>query len=130
MIQMKMYINYDRGNIVILPFPFVTNKGTYQKARPALIISDHSIDRRFSDVILIGITSKRIDGLKQTELLIEEGSPGFNETGLKKTSVVRCEYIMTIPAKLIVRKLGKLTKDLQHKVDNILKLSLGLEDKL
>ena len=123
-------MNYNRGDIVILPFPFVTQTGMQQKARPALIISDHSIERRYNDVILVAITSQRIDEIKQTELLIEEGTPNFKQTGLVKTSVVRCEFIMTIPAKLIVRKLGKLTESLQNKVDNILKLNLGLKDKL
>ena len=121
-------MNYNRGDIVILPFPFVTKTGMQQKARPALIISDHSIDRRYNDVILVAITTQRIDEIKQTELLIEEGNPDFKKTGLVKTSVVRCEFIMTIPAKLIVRKLGKLYESLQNKVDNILKLSLGLKD--
>ena len=51
---------YDRGDVVILPFPFITADGVQQKARPALIVSDHSIERRFDDVILAGITSQRI----------------------------------------------------------------------
>jgi len=123
-------MNYKRGDIVILPFPFVTQSGVKQKARPGLIISDYSIERRYNDVILVAITSQRIDEVKQTELLIEEGTPNFKQTGLVKTSVVRSEYIMTIPAKLIVRKLGKLYEALQNKVDNILKLSLGLKDKI
>jgi len=50
-------MSYDRGDVVIIPFPFVTSEGASQKARPALIISDHSIDRRFDDLIMIGITS-------------------------------------------------------------------------
>jgi len=45
-------MNYKRGDIVILSFPFVTQTGMQQKARPALIISDHSIERRYNDVIL------------------------------------------------------------------------------
>ena len=50
-----MYMNYNRGDIVILPFPFVTQDGMQQKARPGLIISDHSIERRYNDVILADI---------------------------------------------------------------------------
>ncbi len=53
-------MNYNRGDIVILPFPFITTKGTQQKARPALVISDHFIERRFDDVILVVITSQRV----------------------------------------------------------------------
>jgi arsenate reductase-like glutaredoxin family protein len=61
-------MSYKRGDVVILPFPFVTTSGTQQKARPALIISDHSIRRRFDDLILAGITSQRIDDVLTREL--------------------------------------------------------------
>ncbi|HJH27606.1 MAG TPA: hypothetical protein C5S37_12790 [Methanophagales archaeon] len=43
-------MNYNRSDVVIIPFPFVTSEGALQKARPALIISDHSIDRRFAKI--------------------------------------------------------------------------------
>ena len=117
---------YDRGDIVILPFPFITTDGVQQKARPALIISDHSIERRFEDVILAGITSQRIYDIKQTEFIIEEGSDEFIRSGLSKTSVVRCEYLMTVPEEIISRKLGILSLKEMQKIDKILKLSLGL----
>ncbi len=92
-------MNYKRGDVVIVPFPFVIASGTQQKARPALVISDHSIQRRFNDVILIGITSQRIDHVVATEYLIGEGTEEFTRSGLAKTSVVRCEYVMTVPVR-------------------------------
>ncbi|MGP8330609.1 MAG: type II toxin-antitoxin system PemK/MazF family toxin [Methanosarcinaceae archaeon] len=60
-------MNYKRGDIVIVPFPFITLAGVKQKARPALVVSDHSIQRRFNDLILAGITSRRIDEILETE---------------------------------------------------------------
>ncbi|MGR3319317.1 MAG: type II toxin-antitoxin system PemK/MazF family toxin [Candidatus Anammoxibacter sp.] len=112
-----------------MPFPFVTPTGdTKQKARSALVISDHSIKRRFNDVILLGITSQNVTNIKETEFLIEDNSPGFNATGLVKTSVVRCEYIMTIPKEIISRKLGYLSNDLMSEVVKRLKLSIGLKE--
>jgi mRNA-degrading endonuclease toxin of MazEF toxin-antitoxin module len=117
---------YDRGDVVILPFPFITTDGVHQKARPALIVSDHCIERRFEDVILAGITSQRLYDIKQTEFIIEEGTDEFIQSGLAKTSVVRTEYLMTVPEGIISRKLGKLSLKEMHKIDTILKLSLGL----
>ncbi len=119
-------MSYDRGDVVLLPFPFITTDGVQQKARPALVISNHSIKRRFDDVILAGITSQRIDDINQTEFLIEEGTEEFIKSGLAKASVVRCEYLMTVPEDIIARKLGKLSSRDMHKIDKILKLSLGL----
>ena len=120
-------MSYRRGDIVLLPFPFVTIDGIIQKARPALVISDHTIERRFDDVILIGITSQRVDDIERTEFLIDENHEHFEATGLAKTSVVRCEYVMTVPAEIIARKLGKLSKNLMTKVDKRIKISLGLK---
>ncbi len=119
-------MTYNRGDVVILPFPFITIEGIQQKARPAIVISDHLIKRRFEDVILAGITSQRIEDINHTEFLIEEGTDEFIRSGLAKTSVVRSEYLMTVPEDIIVRKLGKLSDKDMDKIDNILKLSLGL----
>ncbi|MCH8317585.1 MAG: type II toxin-antitoxin system PemK/MazF family toxin [Bacteroidetes bacterium] len=120
-----MSTNYDRGEVVILSFPFITAKGTRQKARPALIISDHSIKRRHDDVILVAITSQKINNIIKTEYLIEKGTPAFDQSGLVKTSVVRCEYIMTVPNEIISRKIGKIPIKIMKKINVIIKLSLG-----
>ena len=119
-------MNYKRGDVVILPFPFVTSSGTQQKARPALIISDHSIRRRFGDLILAGITSQRIDDVMDTEFLIDEQAECFAQSGLKKSSVVRGEYLMTIPKDLVARKLGELQEDVMKLIDERIGKSLGL----
>ena len=76
---------------------------------------------------MVGITSQRVKDVLETESLIEEGAKEFKQSGLIKTSVVRCEYIMTIPKEVIARKLGKLSNEFMTEVDERLKLSLGLK---
>jgi len=125
-----MSTNYNRGDIVIIPFPFVTSEGASQKARPALIISDHSIVRRFEDLIMVGITSRIVKNMKETEYMIVRGTEDFKYSGLIKTSVVRCEYIMTVPRGLVARRLGHLPDKTMKKIDKKLKLSLGIEDQV
>ena len=120
-------MNYDRGDVVIVPFPFVTPEGALQKARPTLIISDHSIDRRFEDLIMVGITSRIVEDLRETEYRIADRTEAFKSSGLAKTSVVRCEYIMTVPRKLVARRLGHLPDETMKEIDIRLKLSLGLK---
>ena len=119
-------MNYKRGDVVIVPFPFMTASGSSQKARPALIISDHTITRRFNDVILLGITSQISGQISETELLLEENSFSFKKTGLAKTSLLRSEYVMTIPSNLISRKLGGFSDSLMLEVDKCIKQSIGL----
>jgi len=122
-----MSMNYDRGDVVIVPFPFVTSEGALQKARPTLIISDHSIDRRFEDLIMVGITSRIVEDLRETEYRIVDGTDAFKSSGLVKTSVVRCEYIMTVPRRLVARRLGHLPDETMEEIDIRLKLSLGIK---
>ena len=121
-------MNYDHGDIVVVPFPFVTSEGASQKARPALIISDHSIDRRFEDLIMVGITSRIVEDPKETEYKIIEGTEAFRYSGLAKASVIRCEYIMTVPRRLVVRRLGRLPDETMKEIKERLKLSLGIKD--
>jgi len=120
-----MFTNYDRGDVVVVPFPFVTSEGASQKARPALIISDHSIDRRFDDLIMVGITSRIVENLKETEYRIAEGTEAFKYSCLVKTSVVRCEYIMTVPRRLVARR--HLPDETMKEIDKRLKLSLEIK---
>ena len=120
-------MNYDRGDVVIVPFPFVTSEGALQKARPTLIISDHLIDRRFEDLIMVGITSRIVEDLRETEYRIVEETEAFKSSGLAKTSVVRCEYIMTVPRRLVARRLGYLPDETMKEIDIRLKLSLGIK---
>ena len=42
---------YEHGDIVLVPFPFVTSAGIRQKLRPALVISDHKIRRSLKSII-------------------------------------------------------------------------------
>ncbi len=125
-----MSTNYNRGDVVIVPFPFVTSEGASQKARPALIISDHSIDRRFGDLIMVGITSRTVKNLKELEYRIVSGTEDFKYSGLIQTSVVRCDYIMTVPRGIVARRLGHLPDKTMKKIDKKLKLSLGIEDQV
>ena len=46
---------------------------------------------------MVGITSRIVEALKEMEYKIVEGTENFKYSGLIKTSVVRCEYIMTVP---------------------------------
>ena len=116
-------MNYDRADVVIVPFPFILSGGQKtQKARPALVISDMSLDRRYNDLILASITSQVPDDVKETEMIIEATSAN----GLVKKSTLRFEFLMTIPSELVSRKIGYLTAQEMKKVDLNIARSLGL----
>ena len=76
----------------------------------------------------MGITSRIVKNLKDTEYMIVSGTEDFKYSGLIKTSVVRCEYIMTVSQGIVARRLGHLPDKTMKKIDKKLKLSLGIED--
>jgi mRNA interferase MazF len=116
-------MSYSRGDIVIVPFPFVLVSGEQeQKARPAMIVSDETIDRRYGDLILAAITSRVPEELKVTELPLKP----TKETGLVKDSVLRTEFLMTLPQSLVARKIGRLSDAEMRVVNEKLALSLGI----
>lgn len=99
-------MNYNRGDMVIVPFPFILTGGQKtQKARPALVISDMTLKRRYNDITLACITSQVPDVLKETEIIMK-ATP---TNGLVKKSTLRLEFLMTIPSELVSRKIGQLT---------------------
>jgi len=116
-------MNYKKGNIVVVRFPFVLRNGNeVQKGRPALIISDDKVKRRYSDVILAAITSQVPDDIMELELVIEPAKGN----GLLKKSLVRLDFIMTIPTNLISRKIGQLPEDKMKQAESRIKRSLAI----
>jgi mRNA-degrading endonuclease toxin of MazEF toxin-antitoxin module len=51
-------MNFKKGDIVVVKFPFILKeKGEIQKGRPALVVVDDKLERRYKDMILGAITS-------------------------------------------------------------------------
>lgn len=116
-------MNYNRGDIVIVAFPFLLTGGqTVKKARPALVLSDMTLDRRYGDLILAGITSRIPRHPKETEMVVK-ATP---RNGLAKDSTIRLEFLMTIPLELVSRKIGILASSQMALMDLKLIRSLGL----
>jgi mRNA interferase MazF len=49
--------NYERGNIILVPFPF--SDQTTTKKRPAVVISSDSCNEISPDIIIMAITTER-----------------------------------------------------------------------
>lgn len=119
-------MTYKKGDIVVVKFPFVLKEERkFQKGRPALVISDDKVEKRYKDVILTAITSKIPEGIMETELILDP----VEITGLVKKSLLRLDFIMTIPEELIRRKIGELPKNLMIEVKNKLKRLFGINTK-
>jgi mRNA-degrading endonuclease toxin of MazEF toxin-antitoxin module len=116
-------MNYKKGDIVVVKFPFILKeKGEIQKGRPALVVSDEKLGRRYRDIILAAITSHIPENIMETEIILEPAEA----TGLLKKSLLRLDFLMTIPEELISRKIGRLPENLITEVERRLKRLFGI----
>ena len=116
-------MSYRKGDIVVVKFPFVLKEGAavIQKGRPACVISDEKIKRRYKDVVLAAITSQIPRDIMELEIVLEPK----RTKGLVKRSLLRLDFIMTVPGELISRKIGILPQSVVQESERRLKRLLG-----
>lgn len=111
---------FERGDIVLVPFPF--SDQTAIKKRPAVIVSSNVYNRISADLVIMAITSKVEKALHIGEYKIKK----WKEAGLLKVSQVK-PAISTIEQNLVIKKLGKLTTGDLRSLNKSLKSLLDLE---
>ena|SRR5437867_2403074 len=111
-----------RGTVVLTPFPFTDLTG--RKVRPALVVSRS--DRPGSDVILAFISTYRSQVLLTTDLLVEATHGDFGATGLKTSSVIKLDKLVTVETSVVLGELGELSLGLMQQVTEKLRYALDL----
>jgi mRNA interferase MazF len=90
-----------------------------QKTRPAVIVSEDTYNRLNWVVTVIPITSRERAEIDQTLLEPPEG-------GLNNRSVTLPDQIRAIDRRRLVKRLGELKLETMLKIDQTLKIALGL----
>ncbi|MBZ2176023.1 type II toxin-antitoxin system PemK/MazF family toxin [Schnuerera sp. xch1] len=91
--------------------------------RPVLVIQN-DIGNKYSPTIIVAAITSQINKAK-LPTHVEISAPQY---GLPKDSVVLLEQIRTIDKKRLREKIGKFNEDMMIKVDESLKISLGIID--
>lgn len=114
-----------RGDVVLVPFPYVTD---FKKAktRPALVIQNDTGNRFSSTVIVALISSSMPEKRYPMHYPIPHPSTVAKAAGLQKASVVKMETIVTLPKRAILRRLGALPREAIREADSALAFSLDL----
>ena len=112
---------FRRSDIVLVPFPFTDLTAT--KVRPALVVS---ADPQGSDLTLAFVSSVIPTSTGAGDVVLNEDDPAFPGSGLKRASVLRMSKLVTLNRSLVARRLGGITRDVQVRVDESLRLALGL----
>lgn len=114
----------NRGDIVLVSFPFTDLTTT--KVRPAVVISNDSINTNEEDIILVFISSAVPLQIKNTDFVIKESERYFQGTGLKGESVFRMAKIVTLSRRLVRRKIGEVSGQTKTELDKRLRRALAL----
>ncbi len=117
-------IRLERGDVVLIAFPFVVEGQMQRKSRPAVIVQAERYNRRRAAVIIAAITSTRSHEHLPSKVFVPKDSPAGRRAGLRLDSVVDCQTLATIPKEEIVRRLGRFPPDLMRQIDS------GLQDAL
>ena len=106
-----------RGDIVV-----VATKGAYtSKPRPALVLQSDDFNETHSSVTLCPITSDCIDAP-----LFRVALPPGERTGLKTSSQVMVDKIVSVPREAIGKGIGSVSADDLHRVEDALRGWLSL----
>jgi mRNA interferase MazF len=111
---------YESGTILLVNFPFTDLQSS--KVRPALVLTTKG-----DDVIILGIFSKVPEELRESWIRVDEHSPDFRLTGLKKASIIKTEKVTVIHRSLIRKEIGHLSSELMGRVKRTLLKTLEIE---
>lgn len=100
----------DRGDIVLSKMPVADYSF---KLRPVLIIN---ILPPYNDLFVCGISSQIHQHIKGLSFLINENDYFFESSGLNKSSVIRMNYLATIPVSWVFGKIGNVPGKVFEKI--------------
>jgi mRNA interferase MazF len=107
------------GDIVLIDL--LQSDGS-SKLRPALILKQLP---RFHDYLVCGISTQLHQNIQNFDEILKEDDPYFDETGLRKTSLVRLFFLAVVPDDRIAGAIGKvptsLLKDLCNRLASFIK---------
>lgn len=121
-------VQYRKGDVVLVSFPYTTDEGTTQtKRRPAVLISNDYNNSRLDDVLLVPLTSNTTRARREpTQVEVFMNTPEGQLGGLRLDSVIDCTVIATIPKTLLVNKIGIFPQEVMEKVDQCLMIALAI----
>jgi mRNA interferase MazF len=118
-------MNNQRGNVVILDYPFSDSSGT--KVRPALVVQSDRRNAVLTNTIVVLIT-KNLQRVRTdpTQLLIDLATPEGKQSGLQVASAITCGNLYTVHERHIIKTIGSLPAALMRQIDVCLKAALDL----
>ena len=113
-----------RGDVVLVRFPHPS--GQRGKKRPAVVVQADDNAGTVSTVVVAEVTKNLTMKKDPACLFIDVNTPEGKLTGLQVDSVVSSLVLDTVYADTVAQVLGTLSPPLLQKLDDCLKVGLGL----
>ncbi len=117
-------MNYRRGDIVLGRFPHSNLQRSSR--RPVLIVQNDSHNQVMQNTIIAQITSNVRWQNSDATLLIDQAHPDWHQSGLLTDSLISCHNLATLHESVIDRKVGELSGQTMHEINECLKAALGI----
>ena len=111
-----------RGEIYLVSFD-PTVGAEIRKTRPALVLQNNVANRHSPVTIVAAITSRFEEPLYPTEVLLPAG-----EGGLEVDRVVLLNQVRTVDRLRLIQRLGTLKPETMKRVNQALRISMGLAE--
>ncbi len=106
----------SEGSIIVAQIPQANGE---TKARPVLLLRELP---GFADFLVCGISTQVRHAIADFDLVIDPSDQDFKMSGLKASSVIRLNFLSTIPQSRMARYLGNISSEnlalLQNRLAN------------
>ena len=106
-------------DLILVPFPFSDQSG--RKVRPAVIVSNEGFNERSEDVLIVGVTSN----VSKDTYTLPLSNNDLDEGKLITPCCIKVENILKIDKTLIVKKIGKISKEKLAKIVLVINSIIG-----
>lgn len=113
-----------RGDVILVRFPHPS--GLRGKKRPAVIVQSDAYGGAVRTLVVAEVTKNLALAHDPACLFIDWNTPEGKATGLLQNSVVSGLLLATVDADRVANVLGSLSAALTRKLDDCLKVALGL----
>lgn len=114
----------NRGDVVIVPFPFQDRPG--EKIRPAVVVQSDAENHRLANTVLAMITGNLSDVGQRATLLVDPATTDGAGSGLSGPSLVKCYNLATVRKTRVLHVIGHLSDALTQRLNDCLKAALEL----
>ena len=113
-----------RGDVVLVRFPHPS--GQRGKKRPAVVVQSDAYASAVSTIVVAEVTKNLTTKADPACLFIDVSTPEGKSTGLLIDSVVSSLVLDTVYTDTVAQVFGRLAPALLQKLDDCLKVGLGL----